>query len=78
MAAAGAVLNAGLNLLLVHGVGWGIAGSAVGTATTQLLMAVALAVVVTRGVLRTGARVRPHPSGSCATPATASRCSCGP
>ncbi|WP_432565140.1 MATE family efflux transporter [Kineococcus sp. SYSU DK003] len=63
VAAAGAVLNAVLNLLLVHGVGWGIAGSAVGTATTQVLMAVALAAVVARGVVRTGARVRPHPVG---------------
>ncbi|MEZ0493823.1 MATE family efflux transporter [Kineococcus sp. TBRC 1896] len=63
VASAGAVLNAGLNLLLVHGVGWGIAGSAVGTAATQLLMALALALVVARGVLRTGARVRPHPVG---------------
>jgi putative MATE family efflux protein len=63
VAAAGAVLNAGLNLLLVHGAGWGIAGSAVGTATTQVLMAVVLAGVVARGVRRTGARVRPHPLG---------------
>ncbi|WP_245885749.1 MATE family efflux transporter [Kineococcus rhizosphaerae] len=63
VAAAGAVLNTGLNLLLVHGLGWGIAGSAVGTATTQVLMALALAVVVARGVVRAGARVRPHPVG---------------
>ncbi|NYD22943.1 MATE family efflux transporter [Kineococcus aurantiacus] len=63
VAAAGAALNAGLNLLLVHGVGWGVAGSAVGTATTQVLMAAVLAAVVVRGVVRTGARVRPHPLG---------------
>ena len=63
VAAAGAGLNVGLNLLLVHGVHLGIAGSALGTASTQVLMAVALAVVVGRGVRRTGARVRPHPLG---------------
>ncbi|WP_432512905.1 MATE family efflux transporter [Kineococcus sp. SYSU DK001] len=63
VAGGGAVLNAVLNVVLVHGVGWGIAGSAVGTAATQLLMALVLAVVVARGVLRTGARVRPHPLG---------------
>jgi len=63
VAAAGAVLNVALNLLLVNGLGWGIAGSAVGTAATQLLMAVALVVVVARGVLRTGARITPHPGG---------------
>ncbi|WP_338073806.1 MATE family efflux transporter [Kineococcus siccus] len=63
VAGAGAVLNAVLNLLLVHGLHLGIAGSAIGTAGTQVLMAVALAVVVARGVRRTGARVRPHPFG---------------
>ena len=63
VASAGALLNVALNLLLVNGVGWGIAGSAIGTATTQVLMAIALAAVVARGVLRTGTRVRPHPLG---------------
>ena len=63
VAAAGAVLNVVLNLLLVNGLGWGIAGSAVGTAVTQVLMAVALVVVVARGVLRTGAPITPHPGG---------------
>lgn len=63
VAGTGAVLNVALNLLLVHGVGWGIAGSAIGTAVTQVLMALALAVVVVRGVRRTGARVWPRPIG---------------
>ena len=63
VAAAGAALNVVLNLLLVHVAGWGIAGSAIGTAATQLLMALALVAVVARGVRRTGARVRPHPLG---------------
>jgi len=63
VAASGAGLNVVLNLLFVHGLGWGIAGSAIGTAATQILMAVALVWVVARGVLRTGARVSPHPLG---------------
>ena len=63
VAGAGAGLNVVLNLLLVHGLGLGIAGSAAGTAATQVLMALALAVVVLRGVRRTGAPVRPHPLG---------------
>ncbi|MCI2236956.1 MATE family efflux transporter [Paenibacillus sp. TRM 82003] len=63
VAASGAGLNVALNLLLVHGAGWGIAGSAAGTAATQVLMAVVLAAVVVRGVRRSGARVRPHGLG---------------
>lgn len=63
VAAAGAGLNVVLNLLLVHGLGWGIAGSAVGTALTQVLMAVALVLVVARAVRRTGAGARPHLGG---------------
>ncbi|WP_337061798.1 MATE family efflux transporter, partial [Kineococcus sp. G2] len=63
VAASGAGLNVALNLLLVHGAGWGIAGSAAGTAATQVLMAAVLAGVVVRGVRRAGARVRPHGLG---------------
>ncbi|WP_432547860.1 MATE family efflux transporter [Kineococcus sp. SYSU DK004] len=63
VAAGGAALNVVLNLLLVHGLGWGIAGSAAGTAATQLLMALVLVVVVARGVRRTGAPVGLHPLG---------------
>ncbi len=47
-AAAGAVLNVGLNLLLVYGLDLGIAGSAIGTVIVQYLMAVALVAVVAR------------------------------
>ncbi|MFB9376065.1 MATE family efflux transporter [Kineococcus gynurae] len=63
VAATGAGVNVLLNLALVYGAGWGIAGSAAGTALTQLLMAAALVTVVARGVRRTGARVTPHPLG---------------
>jgi putative MATE family efflux protein len=63
VAGAGAVVNAGLNVWLVHGVRLGIAGSAIGTAITQLAMAVALAVVVVRGARRDGAPLRPDRAG---------------
>ncbi len=63
VAGTGAGVNAGLNLLLVHGVGLGIAGSALGTSLTQLGMAVATGGVVIRGARRLGAPLRPHPAG---------------
>ncbi len=59
VATAGAVVNVGLNLLLVYGFGLGVAGSAIGTALSQSGMAVALAIVVWRGARRYGARMRP-------------------
>ncbi|PWJ53717.1 putative efflux protein, MATE family [Quadrisphaera granulorum] len=52
VAVSGAVVNTVLNLLLVYGAGLGIAGSAAGTALTQLGMAAWLAAVVARGVRR--------------------------
>ncbi len=63
VAAGGAVLNAVLNLLLVHGIHLGIAGSAIGTATTQLLMALTVGAVVVRGARRAGAPLRPDLPG---------------
>jgi putative MATE family efflux protein len=63
VAAGGAAFNAGLNLVLVHGVHLGIAGSAIGTATTQLLMAGTVGVVVVRGARRTGAPLHPDLAG---------------
>jgi putative MATE family efflux protein len=59
----GAAANALLNLLLVHGAGLGIAGSALGTALTQLGMAVAVSVVVVGGARRHHARLRPVRAG---------------
>ncbi|WP_218974709.1 MATE family efflux transporter [Streptomyces sp. NP160] len=52
VAVTGAVVNTVLNLLLVVGAGLGVAGSAAGTALTQLGMAAWLAAVVVRGVRR--------------------------
>jgi putative MATE family efflux protein len=63
VAATGAAVNTGLNLLLVHGIGLGIAGSALGTASTQLGMAAVLGMVVVRGARRLGAPLRPDASG---------------
>jgi putative MATE family efflux protein len=63
VAAAGAVLNVVLNVVLVHGLHLGIAGSGLGTAVTQLLMAAALGAVVVRGARRAGAPLRPDLPG---------------
>ncbi len=63
VASTGSVVNAVLNIALVYGVGMGIAGSGLGTALTQLGMAVALSVVVTRGARRRGASLRPAAGG---------------
>jgi putative MATE family efflux protein len=69
VALVGFTANIGLNALFVLGLGWGIAGSAVGTVIAQSGMAVALVTVVIRGIRATGrtdewhgpARLRPHP-----------------
>ncbi len=63
VASLGAVVNAVLNVVLVYGVGMGIAGSGLGTALTQLGMAVALSVVVVRGARGVGAHLRPAAGG---------------
>nr|BFF19578.1 hypothetical protein GCM10025730_30990 [Promicromonospora thailandica] len=63
VAVAGAVLNTVLNIVLVYGAGLGIAGSGLGTAVTQVLMAVALGVIVVRGARARGASLRPHRAG---------------
>ena len=52
VASAGAVLNVGLNAVLLYGVGMGIAGSGLGTAITQGIMAVALMTPVVRAARR--------------------------
>lgn len=63
VATAGALANIALNLLLVYGVGLGIAGSALGTVLAQLAMALALALVVLRGARTYGVAGRPHLAG---------------
>ena len=63
IAAVGAAANALLNLLLVHGVGWGIAGSAIGTVIAQFGMAAAAVTVVVRAARRSGVPLHPHRAG---------------
>jgi putative MATE family efflux protein len=60
VAVVGAVVNIGLNLLLVNGLGFGVAGSAIGTVITQVGMAVALVAAVVRAARRVGAPLAPH------------------
>jgi len=63
VASAGAVGNAVLNVALVYGAGMGIAGSGLGTAVTQLVMAAVLAAVVVRGTRTAGTTLRPAVGG---------------
>ncbi|MDN5782712.1 MAG: MATE family efflux transporter, partial [Luteimonas sp.] len=64
MASAGAfVVNLVLSLVLVYGLGWGIAGAAWGTVITQVALAVVLSAVWLVRVRASGARVRLHPGG---------------
>lgn len=55
--------NAVLSLLLVHGVGWGIAGAAIGTVLAQTGMALYLVLVVVRGARRLGSDLAPSGVG---------------
>jgi putative MATE family efflux protein len=63
VAVVGNLANVGLNLLLVYGLGWGIAGSAIGTVLAQLGSAGALVTVVVRGARRVGAPLVPDLAG---------------
>ncbi|TQJ48802.1 MATE family efflux transporter [Phycicoccus sp. SLBN-51] len=58
---AGFTSNIVLNLALVYGLGWGIAGSAWGTVIAQTGMATGLVVVLVRHAGRAGAHLSPHP-----------------
>jgi putative MATE family efflux protein len=55
----GSAANVALNLLLVYGVGLGIAGSALGTVIAQAGMALGFLAVVTRAARNVRARLRP-------------------
>lgn len=57
------VINIGLNVALVYGLGMGIAGSATGSLLAQTVCAGFLSVVVLKGARRNGAVVRFRPSG---------------
>jgi putative MATE family efflux protein len=63
VAVVGFSVNLGLNVLFVHGFGWGIAGSAWGTVVAQWGMAAAYLAVVVRGARRYGASLRPDAAG---------------
>jgi putative MATE family efflux protein len=64
VAVAGAIANVPLNLLLVHGAGWGVAGSAIGTVIVQNAMAIALIGLVLRGAAGTALRPSPRRIGA--------------
>nr|WP_205859547.1 MATE family efflux transporter [Phycicoccus flavus] len=53
--------NAGLSLWFVHGLGWGIAGSAWGTVIAQTGMALGLGAVLVRAATRSQVTLRAHP-----------------
>jgi putative MATE family efflux protein len=63
VAAVGAVANALLSVVLVHVVGLGIAGAAIGTVIVQLGMALAFLRVVLGAARRLRAPLRPHAAG---------------
>lgn len=63
VAIGGFVANGVLNVLLVYGAGFGIAGSAWGTVIAQCAMASVYLVVVVRGARRHGASLRPDAAG---------------
>jgi putative MATE family efflux protein len=63
VAGLGFTANIGLNALFIYGLGWGIAGSAVGTVIAQWGMVVVYLVVVARHAARVGASPWPHHMG---------------
>lgn len=63
VAGLGFTANIGLNALFIYGLGWGIAGSAVGTVIAQWGMVVVYLVVVARHATRVGASPWPHHMG---------------
>ena len=63
VAGIGFAANIGLNALFIYGLGWGIAGSAVGTVIAQWGMVVVYLVVIAGHVRRVGASPWPHHAG---------------
>ncbi len=60
VAVTGFAANAGLNAFFIYGLGWGVAGSALGTVVAQWCMVVAYVIVVGRLAARHAASLRPH------------------
>lgn len=67
IAVAGFTANAALNVVLIYPVGWGIAGSAVGTVIAQFGMAVASVAIAVRHARRHGVSLRPGFAGVAGT-----------
>ncbi|MGN6599164.1 MAG: MATE family efflux transporter, partial [Actinomycetes bacterium] len=63
VAGAAAIVNTALNAVLVLGLGWGLAGSAIGTAVTQWLMALAYLATLAPALRREDISLRPRRSG---------------
>lgn len=63
IAVAGFAANAALNALLIYGLGWGLIGSAAGTAIAQAGMAVASVAIAVRHARRAGAILLPGRGG---------------
>lgn len=63
VAGAGAVVNVGLNALLVFGAGLGVLGSALGTSATQWLMALVMGALLARRMRAEGVSFRPTAAG---------------
>ncbi|MGI9824728.1 MATE family efflux transporter [Agromyces sp. Marseille-Q5079] len=63
VAGIGFAANIGLNFVFIYGLGWGIAGSAVGTVIAQWGMVLVYLVVVARHAARAGASPWPHHAG---------------
>jgi len=63
VAIGGFAANGALNVGLVYGAGFGIAGSAWGTVIAQVSMATAYLIVVVRGARKHGASLRPDAAG---------------
>jgi len=63
VATAGALGNAGLNAVLIYGLGWGVAGSAAGTVVVQWGMAAVYVAIAVRAARASGAPLRPGLAG---------------
>jgi putative MATE family efflux protein len=63
VAGVGFTANIALNALFIYGLGWGIAGSAIGTVVAQWGMVLVYLAVIARHVARVGASPWPHHAG---------------